>query len=245
MCRMLLAVGKFDTPILFEGLKRMALDQNERHEENEKVLFQHGDGWGMTYLHHDSLNSYKSSQPCYQDLQFENLSKISTRFLILHSRRASKGSIGEQNSHPFLANIENDNYFFYHNGTIYEELPFSNHFHRSGTTDSEMFFFHILTHLKPEKPIESYKSIFKKVTNFSAVNSIFGNSQFCLLVNRYQINPDYYTMKISSDDHSLIVSSEIIPGLPAKNWKKLSNGTLLKIPINNSKISFEEYQLIE
>lgn len=241
---MLLAVGKFESSLLFEGLKRMALDQNERHEENEKILFQHGDGWGMTYINKDSLQSFKSSKPCYEDPQFNTFAKISTRFLVLHCRRASKGSISEQNSHPFLININNNSYFFYHNGTIYEELSISPRFHPGGTTDSEMFFYHILTHFQPEKPIESYKAIFRKLTNFSAINSIFGNSQYCFVVNRYQINPDYYTLKISYDENSLIVSSEIVPDLSSRNWEKLQNGTLLKIEINNPKIIFEKYPIL-
>ncbi len=243
MCRMLLAVGKFESPILFEGLKRMALDQNERHEENASAPAQHGDGWGITYLQNNSLQSFKSPKPCFDDPQFDDHAKIRTPFLVLHCRRASRGSISEQNTHPFLANFNQENYFFYHNGTIYEDLPFSPQFQPAGTTDSEMFFCHILTHFQPEKPIESYQAIFKKLTNFSAINSIFGNGQFCLLVNRYQINPDYYTMKILNDENSLIVSSEIVPGLSSGNWKKLQNGTLLKIPVMSQKIRFESYQI--
>ncbi len=243
MCRMLLAAGKFDTPLLFKGLKRMALDENERHEENEKELCQHGDGWGIIFLHHNTLQSFKSAKPCYDDPQFEAFAKISTQFLVLHARRASKGSISEQNSHPFSTNYKNDHYFFFHNGTIYEELSFSPQFIRGGTTDSEMFFYHILTHFQPEKPIDSFSAIFKNITKFSAINSIFGNSQYALVVNRFQINPNYYAMKSSSDENSLIVSSEVLPGFEFRNWEKLSNGTLLKIPVNNSKIQFEKYQL--
>ncbi len=49
MCRMIFAKGKFDVTALIDDMIIMALDKNERHEENANEQFLHEDGWGACY----------------------------------------------------------------------------------------------------------------------------------------------------------------------------------------------------
>jgi len=48
-------------------------------------------------------------------------------------------------------------------------------------------------------------------------------------VTRYHLNPDYYTMKMSCDDQSILISSEILPNMPNRTWRKIANNTLIEL----------------
>ena len=87
MCRMLIAIGEVNVPLLIEGAIMMARDVNSTHELNEKQgpgSWKHGDGWGVAYL--DSNNKWvvkKSTKPIYDDPEIEELRKIKTNLLIV------------------------------------------------------------------------------------------------------------------------------------------------------------------
>lgn len=227
MCRMLLAVGKFEMKPLLEGLAIMAADKNERHEENENVLFQHADGWGIVYRENNELKIYKSTKPCFEDPGLYDFEKLESPFVVLHARRASKGEVIFENVHPFGYQMADILSAFFHNGTVYQDLPIDSRFKPRGSTDSELFYYYLLSQINWELLPDSYLAALRAINDYSSINSMFCLRDRLLLLNQYKINPLYYTMKITQDDHATLVSSEVLPTLPAHSWKKIENGTLL------------------
>jgi len=67
MCRMIFAAGKFDVNWLIDDIKKMASDNNEKHEENAHSEFKHSDGWGIAYLDGNRLKTFRSEKAIYED----------------------------------------------------------------------------------------------------------------------------------------------------------------------------------
>ena len=242
MCRMLLAVGKFEMKPLLDGFALMAADYNEKHEENEKVRFQHADGWGIAYLENDELKIFKSTRPCFDDPQLYDFEAMETSLVVLHARRASKGEVSFNNVHPFRYLKNEKTAAFFHNGTVYEDLPLDPHFEMSGSTDSEGLFYHILTRIDWNDLPGSYLNTVTSIQDYSSLNSVFCLSNQILLLNQFKINPLYYTMKMTRQPFSTIVSSEVLPTLSGLFWEKLQNHTLLDFQFSKNEWQMMRYQ---
>ena len=121
MCRMIFAVGKINVGSLIDDFITLASDQNEKHEKNINKIFKHGDGWGIAYFENDEIKVFRSTKAVYEDPQVDQFRNLKTNFLILHARKASKGSKNIQNVHPFEYKLNGSHYLFFHNGTIQDE----------------------------------------------------------------------------------------------------------------------------
>jgi len=229
MCRMLLALGNFETAALIDDFKILARDQNERHEENATGVCLHEHGWGIIYEEKNELKFYKSPNACFRDDQFKQFQALNTSFLVLHARRNTKGVTGYNNSHPFWQQLNGQPVAFCHNGTIYDQFTYAEKFQPLSTVDSEYYFSHILTHLVPHNPVQSYLQIIQSIENYSSLNSFLIQQDHILVVNKYKINPNYYTMKMSVSEESILICSEVLPGFKERQWKKLANNTLIEL----------------
>ncbi|NOZ62425.1 MAG: hypothetical protein GXO74_12180 [Calditrichaeota bacterium] len=219
MCRMIFARGKFDTDTLIDDMIIMALDKNERHEENAKQQFRHADGWGACYLQDGGLVVHKSVRAIFDDHKIDELRNLGTNLFILHTRRASQGSIDGKNVHPFVAEQNGQKYVFFHNGTIFEKLTFSKKFHPQGATDSEKYFFYLLGDSRHELNEVFLRQKLIRLNDFSGANFILTSGEKTFIANWYATNPRYYTMKKFSENSTTIVSSEILPHYREKNWQ--------------------------
>ena len=225
MCRMIFAKGKFDVNMLIDDMIIMALDKNERHEENADKIFQHGDGWGLCYLQNSELIVHRSVRPIFDDPAIDQFRSLKTDMFILHARHASLGKVVPANVHPF----ESQRYVFFHNGTIYEALPFDREFHPRGTTDSERYFYYLISSKNQEIDRLQLQEKLTRLTDFSGANFILTTGQKTFIANWYAINPRYYTMKKMSENSTTIISSEILPHFSQKNWEPLKNHDILEI----------------
>jgi len=114
----------------------------------------HPDGWGVAYYHGGCPHVIKSVTSAIDDRIFKRVSGIvASETVVAHLRRATAGELDILNTHPF----QFGKWIFVHNGNIKdfqkvrskligEILP---EFQRYilGTTDSEVFFFLILSNL--------------------------------------------------------------------------------------------------
>lgn len=113
------------------------------------------DGWGVAYYVEDTPHVIKSARSAIDDKLFEKVSGIvSSQTVLAHIRRATKGENNILNSHPF----QYGKWVFAHNGNIknfkdYKEKLIK-HIDRKyqryllGDTDSEVFFYFLLTKLE-------------------------------------------------------------------------------------------------
>lgn len=243
MCRMLIAIGKFQIKTLLEGVKIMAEDKNERHEENESVEFKHAHGWGIIYLDGKKLKFFKSSKPCFEDSEYDKFANLSTSFVAIHARRASTGDISYYNTHPFWDYVNQELIGFCHNGTVFESLPVASQYKIQGNVDSERYFYHILSHLNQDNWNQSYIDIIQKIKDYSSINSFLCHRDFALVLNQYTLNPKYYTMKMSVTEDSILISSEILPNLPECRWEKLKNGTLIALNFGQNSLKYSKQNI--
>lgn len=113
---------------------------------------QHQHGWGIGYFTGDTAVIEQSITPASECSQFRRASQeVASQTMIVHVRKATVGSIVEENLHPFRYG----RWLFAHNGTLYGFAQLQPHLRAQawphtqarGTTDSETFFHFLLGQL--------------------------------------------------------------------------------------------------
>ncbi|MBM9514692.1 class II glutamine amidotransferase [Desulfogranum marinum] len=102
------------------------------------------DGWGIGY-HPDGKGAVVFKEPVPGNeselaafLQHSHLLKSET--FILHIRRASRGMVSYENTHPFFRHYCGTEMIFAHNGTLVTRTPLNINYQVIGNTDSEQAF---------------------------------------------------------------------------------------------------------
>jgi glutamine amidotransferase len=185
----------------------------------------HPDGWGVAYYVSQYPHVYRNPAQAMDDGLFRNLGSVVSAFTLLaHIRRATVGSVGLLNCHPF----QFGNWTFAHNGTIagYAADPdirahvlelVAPRFrpYILGDTDSEVIFYLFLTHLvrqfedihSPGLEAEASAAALRRtVDDVVAVSDTRGDARTCLtmiatngnlmLGHRFRIPLYYSTHKV-------------------------------------------------
>ncbi len=129
-----------------------ALMQQSRADETGR---NHTDGWGIVIYQGSEPIVQKKATPAFEDALFSMTAESSfSTTIVAHVRRATVGKNSDENTHPFVCG----RWSFAHNGTItgfesIEEIMVSEtdadlQRHRRGQTDSEQYFYWLLTRLK-------------------------------------------------------------------------------------------------
>jgi len=224
---MILAAGKVEMGPLIDGLIRMALDINEKHELNERP-YRHGDGWGIAYVKEGKWTVVKSVMPCYADKEIMKLRKVRTTMAILHARKASPGMpISIENTHPF----QSKKWAFCHNGAVWDKL--NGNFKTKGNTDSERLFYTILQAMKKGKELEAITGSLDRLRHFTGANIILASPDRAFAVARFNRDEKYYTMNMGEKDGMLVISSETLRGTGMK-WKPMANGDIVELDIRKN-----------
>nr|MDO8081543.1 class II glutamine amidotransferase [Candidatus Freyarchaeota archaeon] len=116
------------------------------------------DGWGIAFLVESTdlyhiKKFYHKDRKLLEDTFFKEIKKIKTKTLIAHLRKASIGQKCLENCHPFENYIDNHQFIFVHNGSVWPrrilESKLVNHQPKSSDpTDSELIFCYILDMLE-------------------------------------------------------------------------------------------------
>ncbi|MEM3586403.1 MAG: class II glutamine amidotransferase [Candidatus Jordarchaeaceae archaeon] len=128
------------------------------------------DGRGIAFL--DELAGlyhvkkfYHKDRRLLESIFFKELGEIKTKTLIAHLRKASIGKKCLENCHPFEGYIDDHQFVFMHNGSVWPRRIFEsklvNHKPKSSDpTDSELIFCYILDYLeKKEVSLNSWQSM--------------------------------------------------------------------------------------
>jgi len=111
----------------------------------------HGDGWGIAFYDgkacrsfHDPLASADS-----EIARFVRTYPIKSRIAISHIRRANRGRVALENTHPFTRELWGRSWTFAHNGQLRGIKRWAlRHYQPIGTTDSEHAFCWMLDQLR-------------------------------------------------------------------------------------------------
>lgn len=129
-------------------------------------LFSHGtdhpNGWGMAFFYGNSVSLEKQPEASHksaylkQRLQFQ----VEADKMIAHIRLATRGSIGYENTHPFVLRDQRDRaWTLAHNGTIFDcDLlnPFAHI--QEGKTDSERILAYIVSRINEAEEQKALKA---------------------------------------------------------------------------------------
>ncbi|MEO0015956.1 MAG: hypothetical protein RL589_437 [Actinomycetota bacterium] len=195
---------------------------------------EHKDGWGLA---HDGeilkdINAAKDSDSLAQ----ASVDTI-TDGALLHLRLASKGiTINIDNNHPFTHGTTT----FMHNGTIrpsdtaeqfindkYKELI-------TGTTDSERFFYALLSQVDEHGLVDGVRAIVNKirsVADYSALNIMVQTPDTLIAVCEFNeenksewSGPDHYELRFTKRGNDIVVAST---GWGNGDWNHLDNHQML------------------
>jgi len=211
---------------------------------------EHKDGWGLT-----TCASIAGVQERERDLTPAVESEFFTQLAnekesdgaLFHLRLASKGlTVDLSNNHPFI----HGDISFMHNGTIrpaasVEHLIDADLLSQlTSTTDSERYFFAILSKAKSLGLIEAIRVTVKEIAsaaNYSAINSITLTPDFLIAVCQFNeaeqsewTVPFHYELRFIKEDGAVKIAST---GWGHDDWTPLTNGKMLVV--NRADLSFK------
>jgi len=108
---------------------------------------QHSDGWGIAFFEGRGCRLFLDPVPAVHSPVAELVRNYPIRStnVIAHIRKATRGVVGLENTHPFMRELWGRYWIFAHNGTLDGFAPrLEGRFHPVGTTDSELAFCCIL-----------------------------------------------------------------------------------------------------
>jgi glutamine amidotransferase len=111
---------------------------------------EHGDGWGIAFFEGKGVRVFLDPEPAAHSpvAEFVRGYPIRSLNVIAHVRKATRGPIGLENTHPFLRELWGRYWIFAHNGTLEAYRPAAGERYRPvGTTDSEAAFCELLESL--------------------------------------------------------------------------------------------------
>jgi glutamine amidotransferase len=115
----------------------------------------HGDGWGITFYEGRGCRSFHDPEPSAKSdiARLLRAYPIASRVVIAHVRRANRGRVALENTHPFTRELWGRPWSFAHNGQLkgVKRLPLGR-FRPIGTTDSETAFCWLLGELEAGFP---------------------------------------------------------------------------------------------
>ena len=111
----------------------------------------HSDGWGIAFFEGKGTRLFLDPQPSATSPVAELVRHypIRSRNVIAHIRKATQGSVGLENTHPFMRELWGRYWIFAHNGNLLEFAPaLDGSFIPVGLTDSERAFCWLLQELR-------------------------------------------------------------------------------------------------
>ncbi|MFH1502414.1 MAG: class II glutamine amidotransferase [Candidatus Eisenbacteria bacterium] len=235
---MIAAVGRFDTGVLVDAVRAMALNANAAYGHEYRVRgdsLRHDCGWGAALLGDGGFSVHRSTAPCFEDAGLNAIAGSRTDLAILHARRTpERETIALRNTHPFAAAWRGTDYVFCHNGAVNDrsQLTWDPSLTGRASIDSEELFFHVLTRLDEDAEAESVVESLAAVEDFTALNCFLASSSSLLTHTRMSPDiecPRYYTMWRGRGDGFEVVSSEIVDGFDVE-WSAVPQGSAFRIP---------------
>ncbi|MDD5090289.1 MAG: class II glutamine amidotransferase [Candidatus Wallbacteria bacterium] len=256
MCRMIMALGDFDPGPVVDGLLLMASDQNEKHECNRcckggQGSFTHRDGWGALEYDGRDFKITRSDLFCVEDSSINALKSDYSRLLVLHARKHSSGTRAIPDPHPFLKTINGQDFFFCHNGTVWDDLNDARAFEPDGDTDSERLF-SVLLKGYLDQGLTGLKRRLWELREFSGASFFFGSRDFACACTYYNMDrstirlkpptprPSYYTLKTANTGNAIFISSETVPMPKVSEWNRLERGRIVIIDQENLSCRLEQ-----
>jgi glutamine amidotransferase len=115
----------------------------------------HRDGWGIAFYEGRGYRAFRDHRPCAESEVARLVERypIRSHVVVSHIRRANRGGVRLENTHPFNRELWGRNWAFAHNGQLVgiKRKPLGN-YRPVGTTDSEHAFCWMLEQIRARFP---------------------------------------------------------------------------------------------
>ena len=150
----------------------------------------HADGWGIAFFEGAGCRVFLDSKPAVESPIAELVRSYPIRSMnvIAHIRKATRGVVALENTHPFLRELWGRYWIFAHNGTLENISPLTEGNYRPvGKTDSELAFCHVLESLRAEFPQgepdfaalhAAIQRITRELASHGAFNYLLSNGEY-------------------------------------------------------------------
>jgi glutamine amidotransferase len=215
MCRLLLVKSDREFP-LAEQLERLAFIAKHSKEYQ-------GHGWGCAYVQNGVWKHYKNIEPIWQD-RLDQFGR--SKLLLAHARSAFKDEgINVENNMPFY----DDRYVFIFNGEL-RGVRIS----EQGRIGAEKIF-NFIKRFDCGNMFDALKRgidvIGKRTAYIRAMNIILADIDNVYIASIFNEDPDYFTMRYTTDCGKLVIASQALPG--AECWEKIESGTCREVRRNS------------
>lgn len=208
----------------------------------------HHDSWGLALVDSNDVQVTKKAETAAKSDDFvSTVTSKSAMGGLLHFRWASPGlPISDASAHPFT----HGDIAFIHNGALspYDALhskidPKYFEFEK-GFTDSEQFFFYLLTEIDRHGFVDGVKRAIQTIKaefSYSSINSIVMNTDYLIVISEHdpENKPSwadgiYYELRYRINDDGIAVASS---GWDQAGWTLLENHQMLIF--NRSALEFQ------
>ena len=154
------------------------------------VTDHHDDGWGIAFFEGAGARIFLDSKPAVESPIAELVRNYPIRSMnvVAHIRKATKGVVSLENTHPFVRELWGRYWIFAHNGTLNDFSPQLEGVYRPvGGTDSERAFCHMLERLRARFPAEQppLEDCFAAIQEMTADIAAHGRFNFLLSNGEY------------------------------------------------------------
>ena len=246
MCRMFFQCALEPFNIDLNVLKKFISSCHWKYCRKYNLLGHHHLGWGFAYIPENSktLVIKRDITPIYH-ADWKNLTKIKTRFLLVHARKAYPWLKNSENIHPI--NI-NEKYLLTHNGTITNFFrskmanPKLDTIFKETNLDTRKYLCYIMDNLKQGLTLkESLENVLKNIEIGLGANAFLFNSKECNII-KYQnekFSGRHRTLFITRENDSVLVSTS-----PLKpKMKEIPNYSLIHIKLSNLEINTNKLEV--
>jgi len=202
----------------------------------------HCDGWGIATLDEKSAVAHVSRAPELAEsssLFTKTLEETNSDGALLHLRWATAGiPVSENNTHPFAHN----GFTFIHNGAINPPNALDSEISPKfkefilGQSDSERYFYLLLTQIENLGLVEGVKSAVHKIRDnfdFSSINAMLMTDQFFITICEHDPSrkpawgvEGYYELFYKPEQGQVLVASS---GWDQAGWTNLPNHHMLVV----------------
>lgn len=150
----------------------------------------HADGWGIAFFEGLGCRMFLDTKRAVQSPVAELVRNypIHSKNVIAHIRKATKGPVALENTHPFVRELWGRYWSFAHNGTLKDFQPeLSGAYRPVGSTDSELAFCLMLQTLRRLFPADqpSATELYRALCDLTAELSRYGEFNYLMSNGEY------------------------------------------------------------
>jgi predicted glutamine amidotransferase len=245
MCRMFFRCSTEPFFIELDLLKKFVKSCHWQYLHQYNLFGHHNLGWGFAYLNENlKLGIKRDINPIYKS-DWKALSKIKTRFLLVHARKAYPWNKNFKDIHPI--NIQ-QNYLIAHNGVIKSDSfpslidPTLETIRASTSLDTRRYLCTILDKIQNGLRLKvSLEEIFRIVEIGAGANAFLFNSRECNVITYHNTNFNgrHHTLFIKTYSNNIIVSTTPL----LENMKEIPNNVLIKINLLDLSTKFVKLEI--